>query len=541
MPGTSQSLNNAGGFAFAVDDWTRLDRFLVLGSEGGSYYASERRLTLQNVEAVRRCLEADGPRAVTRIVTISDEGRALKNDPAIFALAMAAGAGSAATRALALAALPRVCRTGTHLFQFAEGIGAMRGWGRALRRAVGDWYTEKTPRELAHQLSKYQKRGGWSHQDLLRMCHVKASEPSNTALRWAVGKGIESNAMDASSPLAPIVGFEAIKRAATSAEVIRLIHEYGLPRECVPTRWLTEAGVWEALLETMPLGALVRNLATMTRVGLLTPGSAAAGRVVLALADTERLRRSRLHPIALLAALRTYGSGRGILGRGYWFPVSQIVDALDEAFYAAFRIPEPTNKRWLLALDVSGSMAHGEVAGIPGLTPRDAATAMALVTAATEVEHHLIGFTGRGFSSPPSDRPRAEGWSQFPNARVGVETLPIGPGQRLDDAIQIVSDLPMGPTDCSLPMLYALELRIPVDVFVVYTDSETWHGAIHPIQALHRYRNRMGIAAKLIVVAMVSSGFSIADPDDAGMMDVVGFDMAVPQLISHFAVADARN
>jgi 60 kDa SS-A/Ro ribonucleoprotein len=43
----------------------------------------------------------------------------------------------------------------------------------------------------------------------------------------------------------------------------------------------------------------------------------------------------------------------------------------------------------------------------------------------------------------------------------------------------------------------------------------------------------------LIVVAMASNGFSIADPDDAGMMDVVGFDGAVPQLMSDF-VRDRR-
>jgi 60 kDa SS-A/Ro ribonucleoprotein len=45
----------------------------------------------------------------------------------------------------------------------------------------------------------------------------------------------------------------------------------------------------------------------------------------------------------------------------------------------------------------------------------------------------------------------------------------------------------------------------------------------------------MGIAAKLVVVAMASNGFSVADPDDAGMLDVVGFDAATPQVISDFA------
>ena len=122
--------NSAGGYAWAVDDWARLRRFLILGSEGGSYYAGEWKLTRENAEAVERCLAADGARTVATIVAISEAGRAPKNDPAVFALAMAAGAGDEATRKAALAALPRVCRTATHLFQFATFVEGFRGWGR---------------------------------------------------------------------------------------------------------------------------------------------------------------------------------------------------------------------------------------------------------------------------------------------------------------------------------------------------------------------------------------------------------------------------
>jgi 60 kDa SS-A/Ro ribonucleoprotein len=34
---------------------------------------------------------------------------------------------------------------------------------------------------------------------------------------------------------------------------------------------------------------------------------------------------------------------------------------------------------------------------------------------------------------------------------------------------------------------------------------------------------------------MVANAFSIADPADGGMLDVVGFDAATPQLIADFA------
>ncbi|MEZ4618895.1 MAG: hypothetical protein R2867_25735 [Caldilineaceae bacterium] len=43
--GTNQVMNSAGGYAWAVDSWTRLDRFLVLGTEGGTYYTGEQQLT----------------------------------------------------------------------------------------------------------------------------------------------------------------------------------------------------------------------------------------------------------------------------------------------------------------------------------------------------------------------------------------------------------------------------------------------------------------------------------------------------------------
>jgi 60 kDa SS-A/Ro ribonucleoprotein len=105
----------------------------------------------------------------------------------------------------------------------------------------------------------------------------------------------------------------------------------------------------------------------------------------------------------------------------------------------------------------------------------------------------------------------------------------------LDDVVKMTDALPYGGTDCALPMVEALKHRWEVDVFVIYTDSETWAGSIHPVQALREYRERMGIPAKLVVVGMTSNGFSIADPNDSGMLDVVGFDTATPEVIAGFA------
>ncbi len=527
IPGTAQVPNSAGGFAWQIDDWARLDRFLVLGSEGGTFYVGERDLTVDNAEVVRRCIAADGLRTVSRIVAISEAGRAPKNDPAIFSLAMAAKLGDEPTRRAAYAALPKVCRIGTYLMHFVEYAQAFGGWGRGMRKAVGAWFNARKADELALQLAKYQARDGWSHRDLLRLAHPRAASPSHDRLfAWAVKGELPDGARE-DTALSLIVAMEELKGEHDVTAAARKIREHRLPRECVPTQFLKFPEIWDALLESMPMTAMIRNLATMTRVGLLAPGSSAAKRVITQLREKDRLAKARVHPIAILAALMTYKSGRSVRGDGTWNPLGTIVDALDAAFYASFGLIEPAGKRMLLALDVSGSMASGAVAGVPNLTPRVASAAMALVTAATEQDHAFVAFTAAtgGYGG------------QWGGGESGITTLSISPRQRLDDAVAEVSRYPMGGTDCALPMIWAQKHRIDVDTFCVYTDNETWAGSVHPAQALRAYRDARGIPAKLVVVGMTSTGFSIADPNDAGMLDVVGFDTSTPPVIADFARA----
>lgn len=520
IPGAGQVLNSAGGYTWKIDDWGRLHRFLILGNEGGTYYASERKLTRENASVIERLLKVDGQRLVDIVVTVSHEGHAPKNDPAILALAMAAKLGDRDTRAKALAALPKVCRIGTHLFQFAECLQALGGgWGRGTRAAVARWYNDKDPDDLAYQLLKYQQREGWSHRDLMRLAHPMPATNVHDELFKYVVKG---EARFEQMP-AMVEAVDEAKRA-DKVRLVELIREHNLPRECIPNQWLGDPEVWEALFEKMPMTALIRNLATMTRVGLLKTFGQETDRACEVITNAERLKKARVHPIQVLAALITYRSGHSARGESTWSPVAKIVDALDAAFYASFGNVEPSGAQTLLALDVSASMASGVIAGVPGLMPRVASAAMALITAATEKKYGFVAFTA-GHNNP-GRRPRGD---------EGMSILNITPRQRLDDVVRLISGIPFGGTDCSLPMLAAAQEGWMIDTFVIYTDNETWAGSVHPAKALQHYREKLGINAKCVVVGMTATGFSIADPNDAGMLDVVGFDTSTPQLISDFS------
>jgi 60 kDa SS-A/Ro ribonucleoprotein len=507
LPGSTQVPNSAGGYAWQLDPWQRLTRFLVLGTEGGTYYISEQALTRDNAQHALVCLAEDGQRFVQTVVDVSENGRAYKNDPAIFALALAAAAEDSATRRMALEALPRVVRTGTHLLHFAAYADGLRGWGRGLRKAVGSWYAGKSDEQLAFQLAKYQNRDGWSHRDLLRLAHPMPDSETRKALyRWAVGA--EDVPLESLTGL--VAGLEQLKRAESESQVIDLIHSFNAPREVIPTRYLTSPRVWSALLPNLGITALLRNLGNLSKSGLLVPESAVLPEVISLISNRDALRRGRVHPLQVLAALVTYQQGHGMRGSGQWTAVPEVVDALNRAFGLTFENVSPTGQRLYLALDVSGSMSLGSVSGIPGLTPREASAALAMITVNTERKVIIRGF-------------------QTIMLPLGIEA-----GMSLAAVTRAVSNLPFAGTDCAQPMLDALKHNLAVDAFIVYTDSETWAGKIHPVQALREYRNKTGIPARLVVVGMTSNGFTIADPDDAGMLDVVGFSTSTPSAIADF-------
>jgi 60 kDa SS-A/Ro ribonucleoprotein len=233
------------------DNWTRLRRFLTLGSEAGTYYVRERPLTVENAVSTIECLKTDGLRLVRTVVEISTAGRAPRNAPALFTLALASSRNfaDAETIGAALEALPEVARTGSDLCSFAAFVENLRGWGRSLRSAVADWYLRKPAAELACQMLTHQYSNGWSHRDLLRLSHPKAVTSAHNALfQWAVDGelGHLASREILSGDLCQVHAFELAKKSASEDEIVNLIEENRLTHEMIASEWKSSARVWEA-------------------------------------------------------------------------------------------------------------------------------------------------------------------------------------------------------------------------------------------------------------------------------------------------------
>jgi 60 kDa SS-A/Ro ribonucleoprotein len=533
IPGSVQVRNAAGGHVFDKNLWTKVEDFLILGTTGGTYYVDADTLTETNAEVLYKALAVDGPRLVSLISDVSTgrPPRAPKPRPALFALALAAAQGDAATRQAVKAAFPKVVRTTDHLamfFGYWKNLGGKpnaRGGtspvlGRAMRTALGSFFTEGDLHAVAFRAVKARQRStptgeAMALQDVIRLAHPAGPTDGHRALiGWLAGR-VQDH--DARALVPDIDDFLTAQAVTGPAEAILVVRDRRVPWEFLPSDVLGDAGVWNELTATVGLTALLRNLTRMTRIGTLAPFAAATDRVVGRLTAAEAIARARIHPMDVYLALKTYTSGRSQPDRRKpattWQPTGPIVDALEQAYENSFGGVEPSGKRLLVAVDSSGSMSsrHAQVVvgGSPLGTPYEVASTMAVMLA--RIERGNIAVIDVDTAVHPS------------NVTVRSSLREIAQWQPSG-----------GGTNLSLPFIWALRQRLTVDGIVVLTDNETWAGRQHPVQALDAYRRSVNPATRVVVVSMTAAGYSIADAGYQGVLNVTGLDASLPALITGF-------
>ena len=308
-------------------------------------------------------------------------------------------------------------------------------------------------------------------------------------------------------------------------KAIKLVRDHGLVREQIPTHLLNSSDIWKELLVSkgangkqtgMPLEAMTRNLGKLSSLPNFM-GQENTNIICTRLSSEEDIQRSRIHPFKVLVASRIYGFGHALKGALSWTVSGQVRDQLTTTFLRSFKNVTPTGKRYMAALDVSGSMS-AMCMGSPAISCREASAALALVLYETEPHVYVRGFTA----------------AQVPGAGFYNFDPYVKHGMTLEQFIT-ATHAPYGSTDCSLPMRRAIDENLDVDVFIVMTDNETYAGAMHPQVALENYRKHAKKPnAKLIVVGMTANCLTIADPNDRNTLNLAGFDASMPEIIAMF-------
>lgn len=502
LPGQNMTKNNAGGYGFDVSPQERLERFLLIGSEGGTYYVSEQKLTEENATNVISYLKTDGLTVVQTVVNFAVERRAPKTDAGIFVLALAATYGDEETKSAAYNGISKVCQTATHLFTFLANVQLLRGWSRGLRSGVSKFYTNRPAEKVAYQMAKYRSRSGFTHMDALRLSHAKPTDKAMEQIfKYAVGK---ASALESGSTL--INAFERAQTMENSKDLAGLISEFNLTWEMIPSEKLNDAKVLTALLENMPLTALMRNLNRFSYNDMTNGNTATVKTIVSRLTDATLVAEAGLHPVNVVNSMMTYASGRGDKGTKTWTPNQNIVDALSETFELALKALVPTGKNILLGVDVSGSMS--DKAGGTTMSCAQIANVLAFTILKNEKNAEMVWFD------------------------TDIKTPTLGRRSSLD---QIIKHTPNGGgTDCAQPFVHALKQGTKYDAILIFTDTETWAGPRHGAQLLEEYRRKFNRDVKVVEIALAGVHSSTIPDNDKNLLRVVGFDSSVVDVISQF-------
>lgn len=505
--------NYAGGVVHRASNDALLERYLSLGV-AGTYYVSSQRVAQETIDGLSRISKQQRVEHLRKITDYSVNGKASSDDNIMIALAAFYPRNDAAKeyRDAYKDAFFACIRTGTHMLLWAQYHRQLNvSFGRFARKLVSDWYATQS----AYNLLKYKSRYTWTHFDVWALTHPKLGDQAKSFSNWLRTKE--------TGDVRILEIYNQVLAANSEEEVARLVEDHQLTHEFVPKRWHNSRRVWEVMYHNLPLTALLRNLNKLSVLGIDPTDR-------LARITTNYIKQSKAHPLVIFNALKIYSSGRGGLGKLRWSPLQSVVDQLERIMDETFTVFPRTNKRIMINLDVSRSMSSPAKQGSP-VSSLEVCTVIALAFAKSAPNAQFFAFSDT------------------------FTPFPVLPTDTIRSITERANYMNFGNTNCDIPILYALERKIPFDAFMVMTDSETWirtnksdlvrlgivgenyrynnnadiFGAL-----LAAYRRRVVADAKNVVYATSSSEFTLNDPNDMLGLDVCGFTPEVGNIITNF-------
>lgn len=479
-----------------------LKRFLIFGNRTKRLKCLALNVILRNTD---ECI-----RAIDTIVEFAAEARCSEMEPLMYAYARLAHRPGQSTDAIrvrkyAFRFLPVVCSIPTHLFMF---LSHGTSWGEIKKDALRQWYMGMGPQRLAFLVTKYPHRQGWRHRDALALMHLKHTD-LNTDQRIVL-QYVKDGSIKGDGDIADYLRrVQRLRNAQSSDEAVACIEESRLSNgpnlvvEHVPNCLLC-IDTWKSMLDFTGLKRLISSVHLLTNLGMFDDHHYVdvATRMM---SNQEQIRNSRMHPMTILVAWRTYTRGTSAKGRQTWNPHPDISNALEAMFYASFQHMKPTGLSLLYALDISGSMAiHSTKVGLSCLE-----VMMCFVMALLRVETSckVVAFCHE------------------------LIELDIDKGTSLNDLMALCG--PGGSTDCCLAFDFARSNREKYDGIVMWTDNDH-NGKRNPKYAIDLYRDEMNTKTKAVVVAMDGNDFNLLPKDDPLSLNLAGGDAAMAQQLNAF-------
>lgn len=350
--------------------------------------------------------------------------------------------------------------------------------------------------------------------ELIRALATASSAPAGKVAAGGSAKAVQGARQKVSAQLSQSASQAPAKSQSSPADDLRLacalIRKYRLSREHVPTHMMDSREIWTALMESMGVTAMLRNLNKLTSLGLLVRDSLCSALLLKKLRDLPGLEQARVGPLDILVSADVYSQGTGELGKLTWTPQPWVVSALDECFSAytlhLAQSSTPSKYRVLLGIDLRASM----LVKVGSTTGRKAAAATALVWKRLNPHWRFVGFSENGC--------------------IPIE---IDASTSLVECLSIFESITPGPADIGSLIADAADKLEVYDAIVAFTSQGSFRSS-EPLEdqmSLYRQIVKCNDSALFSVTMSATPSCTIETDADSGLHDCVFSSSLLEELL----------
>ncbi|GLV41109.1 uncharacterized protein CBL_04633 [Carabus blaptoides fortunei] len=576
-----------------IEPELKLKRFLYHCSESSTYTASKRNnydfCQLDQVQSIFELVSADKSKLIIELIqSVNKDPLCARRETLLFVLAVCArNCENVELKNKAYNTVLNVCNSTQELFLFIKFVHSLnKNFSHGIRRIVHDYYLKREPAELAHIITNCNSYYGWSHKDIINMVHLKPDNLAQDILLTYAIKNVEEakkkinennkSTTEEDEIIKKLDKLHALKHCQNEQDAVTLMRENQFCLQHVPAPLLKSQILWEYLIPTLELPALLTEIGRLNRLGFLKNTVPICNKVIEALSDAKKCQTSKLLPAQVLIYLKTYERGKAL-------------DPQKKAFIAGLNKsenvlndPEKSSevKKEKAAdakkLKVKSEKSDVKVSEMKRSSTKDqlvhthAVKNNAVISAFYKLLQHSysnVRNTGRRVLITLDARECYMNRLCFENKSVlcmeaaliialsflkaekdvtiavfnesSLTLVPTDKGMTYGQAQQALKEIVGGLVLLTTPITWASENKKHIDVFINLIGSSD---ALHripkekrsqelPIESLIKYRKQMRLPnTKMITVSLGSRKLTVAD-GSPHVLDICGFDHNVPRVI----------
>ncbi|XP_066247165.1 RNA-binding protein RO60-like isoform X2 [Euwallacea similis] len=401
----------------------------------------------------------------------------------------------------------------------------------SVQKIIRRFYTNKTPNELANCVAEVQGMYKWSHKDLIKLAHFKSDSPlKNTVINYILtGKSSDKASEEELKVLDKIKSSDELRKTKESVDAVPILTTHKFSIHQVPSSLQQNFDVWSAAIQNMSISQILPYLLKLYKHSFLKSGSTISNYLLDLF--TNPMQINNVYPMEVFIYMKRFEKGgkpmdvkliqylqeekklsEADLKKAQSRPeikCPHIVNALNKGFDLACSNFVPTNKRYMVTIDVTAEAKRAHCIGSKFLSLQEAAVAFAIFLLRVEKDVIIATFK--------DDK---------------IDLLSAGKKVSFMDLLKKVTEQKSAYSWLYSPVEWASSEKKHVDVFVNFIhnsyankipkEKNLTKAKYEPIV---KYRSKVNLPnSKILNFAPAERNITLYGETPSNVLDILGFD-----------------